>query len=301
MRYFTLLSLITLNLFAVQAQWFRLGVSGEYNIGRVFFNPDLAKANRPLYGGGFLLQYRHDAWNIIVEAGLNYKIKGWIAPPKSLLDLTPNTAVTLKYIEVPLRTYMFFGQTKYVDYFVNIGNFIGFGLNYDSRIDSMTQRVSYGWEGYLGFVVKTKFGSLQLKAGGIFHFSNFLKKEYNNISNLSRYGASSFQIVYFSPIFFNFNNHKRTKQRIERNRPHFGPDFPVHSEREKQRIRERKRQKQVWSQITYEHPKKEKKPFGFGGFGAGNSKAKGRKSKRMQKKKAKYKVPKYVKHGGKRK
>ena len=259
MRYFTLLTLLTLSLSTIQAQWFRLGVSGEYNNGRVYFNPDRAKDNRPLYGGGFLLQYRYDAWDIVVEAGMSYKMKGWLAPQKSLFNLEPKTEVTLEYIEVPLRTYMFFGKTKYADFFVNLGNFVGFGFNHDTRVDSMMQRLSYGWEGYVGLVLKTNFGNLQLKAGGLFHFSNFLKKEHKAISSLSRYAASSLQVVYFSPIFFNFNNHKRTKQRHERERPRFGPDFPVYSEKEKQRIRERKRLKNFSSQTTYEHPKKRKK------------------------------------------
>ena len=278
LRYLTLLGLITMSLSALQAQWFRLGMSGDYNIGRVFFNPDRAKEKRALYSGGFLLQYRHDTWNILVETGMSYKMKGWISPQKSLLDLTPNTPVTLKYIEIPLRTYMFFGRTKYIDYFINTGNFIGFRFNHDARIDSVTQRLSYGWEGYIGFVLKTKFGNLQLKAGGIFHFSNFLKKEHKDISSLSRYSASSFQIVYFSPIVFNFNNHKRSKRLVAKNRPRFSPDFPIYSEKEKQHIRERKRQKTVSSLTTYEHPKKEKETVGFGGFGAGKSKGKERKS-----------------------
>lgn len=318
-RYFTLLSLLTLSLSPLQAQWFRFGLSAEYNTGRVFFNPDRARENRSLYGAGFLLQFRHDAWDIVVETGVSYKMKGWIAPQKSLFDLKPNTPVTLEYIEIPLRTYMFFAKTKYIDYFVNLGNFIGFGFKYDSQVAKFMQRSSYGWEGYLGFVLKTKFGNLQLKGGGIFHFSNFLKKEHKSISSLSRYSATSLQIVYFSPIVFNFNTVKHKRHVVEKNRPYFSPNFPVYSEKEKQHIRERKRQKQVWSQITYEYPKKEKERVGFGGFGAGKSKAPERKSsgfggfgtgkkksktaktkhrKRMQKKRSKRKG---IKYGGRRK
>ena len=321
MKYLTLIGLSSL-LFGSQAQWFRLGVSGEYNIGRVFFNPDRANQTRALYGGGFLLQYTHIEWDIMIESGLNYKRKGWIAPEQSLFDLSPGTPVNLEYIEIPLRAYIFLTRSQYnektkqrdrskpFDIFINIGNFIGFAFNQDSKIDSLTQPLSYGWEGYLGVVLRTKFGNLQLKAGGIFHFSNFLKKEYKHLSSLSRYSASSFQIVYFSPILFNFNNHKRRKLAVAKNRPRFTPERSDYSEKEKKYIRERKKTKTVSSLVTYEQPKKEKKTVGFGSFGAGRSKPKGRKSsgfgsfgagkksskpkktkhqKRTQKKKAKHK------------
>ena len=202
----------------VQAQWFRLGLSGEYNQGRVFFNPNPPQQSHNLYGAGGLLQYENLNIDLTVESGLIYKKKGWIEPDNSLNRLPANELVVFDYIEIPLKFYWVLIKSKKIDFYTNTGGFIGYSFRNTITIDpNPSQNLSYGWETHVGLIIKPKkIGIFQIKAGGIFHFSNFIDKSLPNAPSLSRYIAASAQITYYAPFQFSFTSTEIDRRRSVR-------------------------------------------------------------------------------------